>query len=205
MVVTTVDTEPIYCAEQIAIPEALGEILKAYSKEVIRQNPQDIYQFSARYFEQLCQGWEGETPIELAELQALVAAFQENDKPGVTVEEFKACSEASQVNPDAVQRVLGFLGEVEAESLINWKFFIVCLCSLTSDDRDGLVEALFQVFGYADEGEEPRMQGGLFLDLYEQVQQFDDTITQEEVERAKQVAKSEEVTLGQYMEHLGPQ
>jgi len=45
----------MYCAEQINIPENLGEILKAYSKEVIRQQPENIYEFSARYFAQLDQ------------------------------------------------------------------------------------------------------------------------------------------------------
>jgi hypothetical protein len=34
---------------------SLGEILKAYSKEVIRQQPVNIYEFSARYFAQLDQ------------------------------------------------------------------------------------------------------------------------------------------------------
>eukprot|EP00277_Geminigera_cryophila_P019573 CAMPEP_0179494480 /NCGR_PEP_ID=MMETSP0799-20121207/68192_1 /TAXON_ID=46947 /ORGANISM="Geminigera cryophila, Strain CCMP2564" /LENGTH=291 /DNA_ID=CAMNT_0021312097 /DNA_START=82 /DNA_END=959 /DNA_ORIENTATION=- len=44
--------EPMYCAEQINIPDNLGEILKAYAKEVIRQQPGNLYEFSARYFAQ---------------------------------------------------------------------------------------------------------------------------------------------------------
>ena len=43
----------IFCAEQIVVPDDLPQILKNYSKEVIRANPQDIYSFSARYFENL--------------------------------------------------------------------------------------------------------------------------------------------------------
>jgi hypothetical protein len=50
----TLDTEPMYCAEQINIPDNLGEILKAYAKEVIRQQPDNLYEFSARYFAQVC-------------------------------------------------------------------------------------------------------------------------------------------------------
>lgn len=34
---------------------SLGEVLKAYSKEVIRQQPVDIFEFSAQYFAQLDQ------------------------------------------------------------------------------------------------------------------------------------------------------
>lgn len=45
----------IFCAEQISVPEELPEILKNYSKEVIRNNPPDIYAFSARYFEKLLE------------------------------------------------------------------------------------------------------------------------------------------------------
>ena len=46
----TIDTEPMYCVEQINIPDKLGEI----AKEVIRQQPGNIYEFSARYFAQVC-------------------------------------------------------------------------------------------------------------------------------------------------------
>ena len=37
-----------YCAEQIVIPPDLGDILKAYAKEVIRNEPDDIFEFSAK-------------------------------------------------------------------------------------------------------------------------------------------------------------
>lgn len=43
------DVEPLYCAEQIRVPEELPGILKEWTKEVIRQNPRDINKFSARY------------------------------------------------------------------------------------------------------------------------------------------------------------
>ena len=40
----------IFCAEQIQVPETLPELLKNYSKAVIRNNPQDIIAFSRKYF-----------------------------------------------------------------------------------------------------------------------------------------------------------
>lgn len=46
------DHDPIYCAEQIVIPPDLGDILKAYAKEVIRNEPENIFEFSAKYFAQ---------------------------------------------------------------------------------------------------------------------------------------------------------
>lgn len=44
------DQEPLYSAEQIAVPDALPQILKDWTKEVIRASPQDIIAFSADYF-----------------------------------------------------------------------------------------------------------------------------------------------------------
>ncbi len=43
----------IFCAEQIEVPDALPEILKNYSKAVIRENPENIITFSRKYFENL--------------------------------------------------------------------------------------------------------------------------------------------------------
>ena len=40
----------IFSAEQIVVPEQLPEILKDFSKEVIRSNPPDIVKFSREYF-----------------------------------------------------------------------------------------------------------------------------------------------------------
>lgn len=38
----------IFCAEQIEVPPQLPEILKNYSKAVIRNNPSDIIDFSRK-------------------------------------------------------------------------------------------------------------------------------------------------------------
>lgn len=41
----------IFSADQIHVPEELPQILKEFSKEVIRNNPTDLVQFSKEYFE----------------------------------------------------------------------------------------------------------------------------------------------------------
>ena len=43
----------IYCAEQIYVPENLPVIMKHYSKAVIRSQPEDLVEFSQKYFESL--------------------------------------------------------------------------------------------------------------------------------------------------------
>ena len=40
----------MYSAEQIVIPPSLPGILKEWTKEVIRKNPDDVIEFSAAYF-----------------------------------------------------------------------------------------------------------------------------------------------------------
>ncbi len=45
------DTTPLYSAEQIIVPEELADILKQYTKAVIRSQPPNIVEFSARYEE----------------------------------------------------------------------------------------------------------------------------------------------------------
>ena len=42
----------IFSANQIEVPPTLPEILKDFSKEVIRNDPKDLVKFSREYFEQ---------------------------------------------------------------------------------------------------------------------------------------------------------
>ena len=42
----------IFAPEQIEVPSTLPEILKNYSKAVIRTNPENIISFSRKYFEE---------------------------------------------------------------------------------------------------------------------------------------------------------
>ena len=46
---SNVREQRIYCAEQIYVPENLPIIIKHYSKEVIRNQPEDIIDFSVKY------------------------------------------------------------------------------------------------------------------------------------------------------------
>lgn len=41
------DSEPLYSAEQIKVPDPLPQILKDYTKEAIRAAPADIIAWSA--------------------------------------------------------------------------------------------------------------------------------------------------------------
>ena len=45
----------IFSADQIEVPKDLPDILKNFSKEVIRNNPKDLVHFSRQYFESKVQ------------------------------------------------------------------------------------------------------------------------------------------------------
>lgn len=45
--ISKMDAEPLYCAEQIKVPEGMPEILKEWTKAVIRAQPKDINAWSA--------------------------------------------------------------------------------------------------------------------------------------------------------------
>jgi len=48
--------DSLYCSDQIEVPPQLPAILKAWAKEVIRYQPQDITTFSKDYFTALSSG-----------------------------------------------------------------------------------------------------------------------------------------------------
>jgi hypothetical protein len=50
------ESEPLYCAEQINIPEELGEVIRDFTKEVIRAQPEDVIVFGAEYFKAKFEG-----------------------------------------------------------------------------------------------------------------------------------------------------
>jgi hypothetical protein len=41
------DIEPLYCAEQIKVPVGFPELLKEYTKAIIREQPADVNAWSA--------------------------------------------------------------------------------------------------------------------------------------------------------------
>ncbi|KAA0163779.1 hypothetical protein FNF31_02633 [Cafeteria roenbergensis] len=44
------DESPLYSAEQIRVPDALPDVIKQWTKAVIRAKPEDVVAWSAEYF-----------------------------------------------------------------------------------------------------------------------------------------------------------
>lgn len=144
------DIEPIYCAEQIVVPPDLADILKAYTKEVVRRQPEDLLEFSAIYFANLANVSGGPAdsviPPTIAELRQV---YDSSKAVGlVQLEEFVSlCTNAgiASTTLDAMFRLGDFTGD-----MVDPKEPLVLLLTMTDSTFMGVVNAIFQVFGDAD-------------------------------------------------------
>uniref|UniRef100_A0A7S4L9A9 RIIa domain-containing protein n=2 Tax=Guillardia theta TaxID=55529 RepID=A0A7S4L9A9_GUITH len=135
------DNDPIYCAEQINIPENLGEILKAYAKEVIRSNPSNIYEFSAKYFAQLDQNAEEEEimgeEVSKDAIYRLVLACKDDGSPEEErdINALIEMAEQSDIPRAAISQALDLVSQ-EGSNRVSWKHLVVTLCSQVGGVED---------------------------------------------------------------------
>lgn len=61
---------------QIKVPPQLAEVLKAYTKEVIRRQPEDVVDFSAHYFASLATLAPPPTEVDLPSVSQISAVFK---------------------------------------------------------------------------------------------------------------------------------
>lgn len=180
------DVEPMYCAEQINIPDNLGEILKAYAKEVIRQQPQNIFEFSARYFAQLDQqedefldansSWQ----VERDHVFKLVAECNLANSEEMDLMKLRELceSEAVGIPPKAVDMTRELM-LVEDEGRVQWKKFVVAMCAQVNgvEDVSGFVRLLMDPAMFGDD--EGQLYKEEFITLFDWWSSIDQNITAE--------------------------
>jgi len=99
--------------KQFSIPEGFPALLKGFTREILRSQPENIYEFGARYFAQLVEQRQAEE--EQAEIQAsrsvfeltseelsefcleLFLKFDEDESGYLDRREFKACLESAEL------------------------------------------------------------------------------------------------------------
>ncbi|KAK3275927.1 cAMP-dependent protein kinase regulatory subunit [Cymbomonas tetramitiformis] len=155
------DLEPIYCAEQIVVPPDLADILKAYTKEVVRRQPEDLLEFSAIYFANLANVSGGPAdsvvPPALSELRQVYELVKTTGLVGL--DEFVGlCTNSgiASTTLDAMFRLGDFAGE-----MVDPKEPLVLLLTMTDSSFMGVVSALFEVFG-----EQGALETNEFLTLF---------------------------------------
>jgi hypothetical protein len=196
------DVEPLYCAEQINVPPELADVLKSYTKEVVRRQPHDLYEFSAKYFAELAEvARTAVVDIVPPTVDQIKAAFEGAAGVG-TLSDLKAKCVGAGVMGSTVDQAFQ-LGEFE-ESIADPKTPLVMLLTMTDATFVGIVASLFDVFGTVKEGEDdPSLRAGSFLETFITLTEKDPSMTADRLNELKEQlpkaegedAKDEDVTI----------
>ncbi|CAG9459970.1 unnamed protein product [Pedinophyceae sp. YPF-701] len=141
------DVEPIYCAEQIVIPPDLAEVLKSYTKEVIRRQPEDVVEFSAIYFSNLANATKSLKQFEAPKmpmLRSLVAALHGAREP-VAPQELAQLAKQHGVTAPTVTKVFE-LDHFRDMDMILPREFIMVLVTMSGRNLKDAIASAFEVF-----------------------------------------------------------
>ena len=184
----TMDLDPIYCAEQIHVPAELAGVLKAFTKEVVRRQPTDVYEFSAIYFANLASvsksTQETVVPPSVAQLREVYGACKARVE--MTLADVMIECTGVGIKLATVEQAfrLGEFGRAE-DTAVNPSEPITLLLTMTDASFPGIIASLFEVFG----GEDNILTGEEFMSLFkflvakdasvkaETVQAMDDELT----------------------------
>ena len=164
------DIEPIYCAEQIVIPPNLADILKGWTKEVVRMQPENLVEFAAIYFANLANVSKTRRDFEpptVSQLLDIYVRIQDNkvlpkeDVVGVCV----GCGVDANIL-DKVFRTGGFTND-----LISTVEFLTMLIASTASGLTDTLESVFEVFG--DKG---NLETAKFIEILKYISARDEDI-----------------------------
>ncbi|KAI9220674.1 hypothetical protein BC828DRAFT_405593 [Blastocladiella britannica] len=128
--------DPIYCREQIKIPQAFPDILKNYSKHIIRTQPADIVAASAEYFHNLSRQQDLGRQTRLAtvtreQLESLYLKFSSSKAPKLAKEAITKIAAEALVPAGSVQEIFK-VGSWESDISINWIHFWALSCTVAA-------------------------------------------------------------------------
>eukprot|EP00891_Asterochloris_glomerata_P007903 jgi/Astpho2/7903/e_gw1.00118.61.1_t len=167
------ELEPIYAAEQIKVPSNLGEVLKAYTKEVIRVQPEDLIAFSAEYFGHLASVVEEATDFVPPTVNQIRLAY-----PQLTPGHLVASHQLQQllldlgIHQGTLDKVWK-MGQFGKDSKLNPSEVLTLLLTTTTSSFAAVVSGLFDVFGQGG-----RLDRETFLALLDSLAKWDTSITQ---------------------------
>ncbi|KAK9820442.1 hypothetical protein WJX72_010432 [[Myrmecia] bisecta] len=162
----------MFCAEQIVIPPNLAEVLKAYTKEVVRRQPKDIIEFSAAYFAHLAESSKNSgdfLPPTRDQLRLAYAAIT----PGAMVQAqqlIKLCTDVG-IQQATLDKVFQ-LGKFGTDCKLSPDEVFVLMLTMTTDSFLAVVAGLFEIFG-----ENNTMDSATLLGLLAMLGQWDPSIT----------------------------
>mmetsp|Transcript_16155 Transcript_16155/g.34985 ORF Transcript_16155/g.34985 Transcript_16155/m.34985 type:complete len:201 (-) Transcript_16155:333-935(-) len=139
------EAEPIYCAEQIVVPADLADILKAYTKEVIRRQPEDILEFSAKYFANLAHV-AGSAPVVSVPQREQLRLLHERaaGESQLSTQQITALCTQAGIDKAVVGQVLDaghFSDAVDVDK------FLFLLLAMTCENFAAVIQGIFELFG----------------------------------------------------------
>uniref|UniRef100_A0A7R9VYB6 RIIa domain-containing protein n=1 Tax=Chlamydomonas euryale TaxID=1486919 RepID=A0A7R9VYB6_9CHLO len=141
------DVEPIYCAEQIVVPVDLADVLKAFTKEVIRRQPADIIDFGAKYFENLANvsSASKDAPVPTQDQLKVVLSRADGAKALAQEQVEALCSQAG-ISSSICAKVL-HVGRFGERSGVDVERFLFLLLAMTCDSFAAVTTGIFELFG----------------------------------------------------------
>eukprot|EP01113_Clastostelium_recurvatum_P017214 TRINITY_DN20146_c0_g1_i1.p1 TRINITY_DN20146_c0_g1~~TRINITY_DN20146_c0_g1_i1.p1 ORF type:complete len:236 (+),score=42.52 TRINITY_DN20146_c0_g1_i1:49-756(+) len=141
------DSTPLYSAEQIVVPSELAQILKDFTKDVIRAQPRDIYEYSRQYFANLAR-----TKGRISKHQLVKFRFEKEREKNVkekktsvanTKEAIRAACERVKISKEVQDSILNQMKDLTASM---WDEFLVLGATLLGEDAVSCLHILFEVY-----------------------------------------------------------
>ncbi|KAH7831832.1 uncharacterized protein MONOS_1221 [Monocercomonoides exilis] len=156
----SIQTEKLFCAEQIEVPLELPEILKAFTKECIRAQPENLVEFAANYFAQMAQTGDSESNMSIEQFVALRQKFEEIDAENIFVLPRETITQVAIDSgiSDATINNINSMGK--PEKTMDWREFIVLAISVAAENMISAFELIFMTFASQ---EEPALPTNFFL------------------------------------------
>ncbi|KAH8976232.1 hypothetical protein BDL97_01G202800 [Sphagnum fallax] len=189
------DQEPIYCVEQIKIPNGLPVLLKTFAKEVIRAQPTNLEDFALKYFQRLATMIKLDTTAPPPSMDQLIELFgATKDLEYINQKPLAEMAAHAGINAVAVENVFKLANF--PSDLVDPKEFIVLLLTTTCKSFIAVMRGMFKLFG-AKTGE--KLPVPLFFVLVNHLAKRDKEIKKETIARleldVKTLKKLREVSI----------
>ncbi|KAI9140564.1 hypothetical protein BKA69DRAFT_1079622 [Paraphysoderma sedebokerense] len=139
-------SSPLYSREQLKIPPLLPDILKNYSKHIIKTQPKDIFAASAEYFNNLYKISKGNekaaeaavkgsissmVTIGVQHLETLYAKMTNRGSQKLSVDTIRQFCVESQIPKDRIDDIL-MIGKWGSNETISWLEFWSLACAASA-------------------------------------------------------------------------
>ncbi|CAL8293013.1 unnamed protein product [Lota lota] len=183
--------DTMYCSQQINIPTELPDILKQFTKAVIRTQPKDVLLWSAAYFSALSKG----EPLPVKERLEMNVATQKTDSgltPGLLKVLHQQLSHEQTCSREELQKrwkglclpmmqleTIMALGNFSSE--VHWMHFLALGCSSLGGTITSAMKFACELLTEDEEGGAARIPFDTFASLYTFLAQLDGEIPQDHI------------------------